>query len=62
MRPADLDDVYTRLAAAIEASGDKSELFLAMLVLRLAAASRDPQACNAAIDQTLQDLRRHEGD
>jgi hypothetical protein len=61
MEPADLDDVYTRLAAAIEASGDRSELFLAMLVLRMAGASADPQACKQAIDQTLHDLRRHEG-
>lgn len=61
MQSADLDDVYTRLAAAIEASGERSELFLAMLVLRLAAASRDAKACEAAIDATLRDLQRHEG-
>jgi hypothetical protein len=61
MQPPDLDDVYTRLAAAIEASGDKSELYLAMLVLRLLGAAQDPQACTAAIEQTLQDLKRHEG-
>lgn len=61
MQPADLDDVYTRLAAAIEASGDRSELFLAMLVLRMAGASQDAQACKEAIEQTLRDLRRHEG-
>ncbi len=61
MQPADLDDIYTRLAAAIEASGEHSELFLAMLVLRLAGASQDPEACKGAIEQTLQDLRRHEG-
>ena len=60
MTPADLDEVYTRLANAIEASGPHSELFLAMLVLRLAGASGDPRACLDAISLTLQDLQRHE--
>jgi hypothetical protein len=61
MQAADLDAIYTQLAAAIEASGDKSELYLAMLVLRLVGAAQDPQACTTAIEQTLADLKRHEG-
>lgn len=57
--PDDLDTVYTALAQAVHASGRQSELFLAMLSLRLIAHSGNRAASEQAIAATLDDLRRH---
>lgn len=57
MNAGDLDEVYTELADAIADAGPRSELFLAMLALRLIAGSGDAAACRAALRLTLQELR-----
>jgi|GEM_PF-4489085 len=59
MPDADLDAVYTSLAQAVHASGEQSELLLAMLSLRLVAHSGNWALCHEAIAATLDDLRRH---
>jgi hypothetical protein len=59
MPEANLDTVYTRLAQAVQASGTESELFLAMLSLRLIADSGKWAFCEQAIAATLDDLHRH---
>lgn len=56
MNPSDLDEVYTELANAIADSGPRSELFLAMLALRLIGASGDAVTCREALRRTLQEL------
>lgn len=60
-RPAELDTVYTALADAVHASGPRSELFLAMLSLRLVARLQDAPAALAAIEQTLGELAAQDG-
>ncbi|HYF44019.1 MAG TPA: hypothetical protein VEA35_16455 [Ramlibacter sp.] len=59
MPEANLDSVYTSLAQAIAASGKQSELFLAMLSLRLIAHTGKWAVCEQAIAATLDDLQRH---
>ena len=56
MKASDLDEVYTELANAIAGSGPRSELFLAMLALRLIGASDDAGACREALRRTLEEL------
>lgn len=55
-----LDSVYTDLAQAIQASGARSELYLAMLSLRLIARAGDWPAAQDAIRRTLEDLAAHD--
>jgi hypothetical protein len=61
MPEADLDTVYTALAQAVHASGGRSELYLAMLSLRLIAQSGNWAVCESAIANTLADLQAHPG-
>lgn len=56
MPDTDLDTVYTALAQAIQASGKRSELYLAMLSLRLIARSGNLGASLEAVHCTLEDL------
>ena len=54
---SELEAVYERLAVAIDTAGpDKSEVFLAKLVLMLAAQLGQPEKVLAAIETCLQDL------
>jgi hypothetical protein len=60
MQATELDTAYTQLAQAIHSAGTKSELFLAMLCLKLICQSEDAQLIQQAIESTLQDLHTHE--
>jgi hypothetical protein len=54
---SDLEKVYERLAAAIDQAGpDKSEVFLAKLVLMLAERSGETAQTLQAIETCLNDL------
>lgn len=59
MPTPDLDTVYTELAQAVHAAGPRSELFLAMLSLRLVARLQDAPAAMDAIRQTMGELAAH---
>ncbi|MDZ5460962.1 hypothetical protein [Azohydromonas lata] len=51
-----LETVYDRLATAIDAAGDKSELFLVKLALLNANALGNPDAFIQQVDAALRDL------
>ncbi|AEG91237.1 hypothetical protein [Ramlibacter tataouinensis] len=59
MPTTDLDAVYTALAQAVQAAGPRSELFLAMLSLRLVARLQDAPVAMDAIRQTIDELAAH---
>lgn len=57
MAHTDLEVVYEHLAAAIDSAGEeKSEVFLAKVVLLLAERLGDRDAVRAVIDSALRDL------
>jgi hypothetical protein len=60
MQAHDLDNAYTSLAQAIHAAGQRSELFLAMLSLKLISQSEDAALMQQTIQSVLQDLQTHE--
>jgi hypothetical protein len=60
MQAHDLDITYTSLAQAIQAAGQRSELFLAMLSLKLISQSEDSGKMQQCIQSVLQDLQTHE--
>jgi hypothetical protein len=60
MQTHDLDSTYTALAQAVHAAGARSELFLAMLSLKLISQSEDPVQMQHCIQSVLQDLQTHE--
>jgi predicted peroxiredoxin len=60
MQAYDLDRTYTALAQAIHSAGAKSELFLAMLSLKLISQADDAARMQHAIESVLQDLQTHE--
>jgi hypothetical protein len=60
MQAHELDMTYTALAQAIHSAGEKSELFLAMLSLKLISQSDDAAQMQQAIQSVLQDLQTHE--
>jgi hypothetical protein len=60
MQAHDLDHAYTVLAQAIHAAGAKSELFLAMLSLKLISQAEDAAQMQQCIQTVLQDLHTHE--
>ena len=60
LRPDDLDDVYRALAEAVQACGPRSDVFLAMLSLRLLARQPDGPAALEAVAQTLREFELHE--
>jgi hypothetical protein len=53
----DLEALWERLARAVDAAGDRGELFLAKLALLLAERLGDRAAVEAAITTALEDLR-----
>lgn len=53
---AGLETVYDRLATAIDAAGDKSELFLVKLALLNAQALGDADAFQQQLEAALRDL------
>jgi hypothetical protein len=53
----DLEALWEALARAVDAAGDRSELFLAKLALLLADRLGDRAAAEAAIAAALRDLR-----
>jgi hypothetical protein len=53
---AGLETVYDRLATAIDAAGDKSELFLVKLALLNAQALGDAATFQQQVDAALSDL------
>jgi hypothetical protein len=60
MQAHDLDSTYTALAQAVHAAGQRSELFLAMLCLKLISQSGDAALAQQNIQSALQDLKMHE--
>ncbi len=60
MQAHDLDNTYRALAQAVHSAGQQSELFLAMLSLKLIAQSEDAAQMQQAIESALQDLHTHE--
>jgi hypothetical protein len=60
MQAHDLDHTYTALAQAIATAGAKSELFLAMLSLKLISQAEDVAHIQQCIQSVLQDLQTHE--
>ena len=60
MQAFELDNIYALLANAIDHAGDKSELFLAMLSLKLITQIEDSASANSSIQSVLQDLQTHE--
>jgi hypothetical protein len=60
MQAHDLDNTYRTLAQAVHSAGQHSELFLAMLSLKLIAQSEDTAQIQQAIESVLQDLQTHE--
>jgi hypothetical protein len=60
MQAHDLDSTYTALAQAVHAAGQRSELFLAMLSLKLISQSGDAALAQQNIQSALQDLKMHE--
>ena len=59
MQAHELDQSYTALAQAIEQAGLQSELFLAMLSLKLITQQQSNVQTIEAISATLHDLQRH---
>lgn len=60
MQAHDLDTIYSALAQAVHAAGTRSELFLAMLSLKLISQSDDAAQMQQNIQSVLQDLQTHE--
>jgi hypothetical protein len=60
MQAHDLDTTYSALAQAVHAAGQRSELFLAMLSLKLISQSEDAAQIQHTIQSVLQDLQTHE--
>ena len=60
MQAHDLDSTYSALAQAVHAAGASSELFLAMLSLKLVSQSDDAAQMQQCIQSVLQDLQTHE--
>ena len=60
MQAHDLDQSYTALAQAIDQAGAHSELFLAMLSLKLITQQQNNLQNLDAISVTLRDLQRHQ--
>jgi ABC-type transporter MlaC component len=60
MQPSELDATYTQLAQAIHSAGPCSELFLAMLSLKLISQSNVPKAMQQTIADVLSDLQHHD--
>ena len=59
MQTHELDQSYTALAQAIGQAGPQSELFLAMLSLKLITQQQSNAQTLEAIKAALQDLKRH---
>ena len=59
MQPSELDATYTQLAQAIHSAGPCSELFLAMLSLKLISQSSAPDTMQQTIAEVLSDLQHH---
>ena len=60
MQAHELDTTYSALAQAVHAAGARSELFLAMLSLKLISQSDDAAQMQQYIQSVLQDLQTHE--
>jgi hypothetical protein len=60
MQAHDLDLTYSALAQAVHAAGVRSELFLAMLSLKLISQSEDAALMQQNIQSVLHDLNQHE--
>jgi hypothetical protein len=60
MQAHELDITYSALAQAVHAAGQRSELFLAMLSLKLISQSEDAALMQQSIQSVLQDLHAHE--
>jgi hypothetical protein len=60
MQAHELDTTYSALAQAVHAAGQRSELFLAMLSLKLISQSEDAALMQQSIQSVLQDLQTHE--
>lgn len=59
MQAFEMDTIYTSLAQAIDKAGGQSELFLAMLSLKLATDIDDSKAVERSIQSVLLDLQTH---
>ena len=59
MQASEMDTIYTSLAQAIDQAGSQSELFLAMLSLKLATEIGDSKAVERSIQSVLFDLQTH---
>ena len=59
MQAFEMDTIYTSLAQAIDQAGSQSELFLAMLGLKLATEIGDSKAVERSIQSVLFDLQTH---
>lgn len=60
MQAHELDATYSALAKALHAAGERSELLLAMLSLKLISQSDDATLVQQHIQSVLQDLQTHE--
>ncbi len=60
MQAHELDATYSTLAQAIHAAGERSELLLAMLSLKLISQADDAALMQQSIQSVLQDLQMHE--
>ena len=60
MQAPELDNVYTNLAQAIDKAGSKSELFLAMLALKLITELADAAQAEGIIASVLQEFQAHD--
>lgn len=60
MQAHELDTTYSALANAVHAAGARSELFLAMLSLKLISQSDDAARVQQNIQSVLIDLQTHE--
>ena len=56
MQAHELDDTYTALAQAVFKAGSKSELYLAMLSLKLISLQADAELMTSIVHSTLEDL------
>lgn len=60
MQAHELDTTYSALAQAVHKAGARSELFLAMLSLKLISQTEDAALAQQNIQSVLQDLQIHE--
>lgn len=60
MQAHELDDTYTALAQAVFKAGSKSELYLAMLSLKLISLQADAELMTSIVHSTLEDLLARE--